>query len=65
MIGLDTSHVVEFTRRLNAPGDKEFIPGNFRVIAFKGGKADIPSKLESRGRIYQDVAGEIRGQNCR
>jgi hypothetical protein len=43
MIGLDTSHVVEFTRRLNDPNDKEFIPGARVVVAFKGGSRDIPS----------------------
>ena len=34
MIGLDTSHVVEFTRRLNDPTDKEYIPGTRVVAAF-------------------------------
>src|SRR5580704_6487444 len=43
MIGLDTSHVVEFTRRLNDSSDKEFIPGARVVVAFKGGSRDIPS----------------------
>ncbi len=43
MIGLDTSHVVEFTRRLNDPTDKDFIPGARVVVAFKGGSPDIPS----------------------
>ena len=43
MIGLDTSHVVEFTRRLNDPTDKEFIPGAHVVVAFKGGSRDIPA----------------------
>ncbi|HEY3854038.1 MAG TPA: Gfo/Idh/MocA family oxidoreductase [Verrucomicrobiae bacterium] len=43
MIGLDTSHVVEFTRRLNDSADKDFIPGARVVVAFKGGSPDIPS----------------------
>jgi hypothetical protein len=43
MIGLDTSHVVEFTRRFNDASDKEFIPGVRVVVAFKGGSADIPT----------------------
>jgi hypothetical protein len=43
MIGLDTSHVVEFTRRLNDPSDKEFIPGARVTVAFKSGSPDIPS----------------------
>jgi len=43
MIGLDTSHVVEFTKRLNDQTDKDFIPGARVVVAFKGGSSDIPS----------------------
>ena len=43
MIGLDTSHAVEFTQRLNDPTDKNFIPGARIVVAFKGGSPDIPS----------------------
>jgi hypothetical protein len=43
MIGLDTSHTVEYTRRLNDANDKEFIPGAHVVVAFKGGSQDIPA----------------------
>jgi hypothetical protein len=42
MIGLDTSHAVEFTRRLNDPTDKNYIPGAKVVEAVKGGSPDIP-----------------------
>jgi hypothetical protein len=48
MIGLDTSHVVEFTRRLNDPTDKNFIPGARVVAAVKAGSPDIP---ESWNRV--------------
>jgi len=41
MIGLDTSHAVEFTRRLNDSADKDFIPGARVVVAVKGGSPDI------------------------
>ena len=41
MIGLDTSHAVEFTRRLNDPADKNYIPGARVVAAVKGGSPDI------------------------
>jgi hypothetical protein len=43
MVGLDTSHVVEFTRRFNDSNDKEFVPGVHVVAAFKGGSRDIPA----------------------
>jgi len=48
MIGLDTSHAVEFTRRLNDSTDKDFIPGARVVAAVKGGSPDI---AESRDRM--------------
>lgn len=41
MIGLDTSHAVEFTRRLNDSADKDYIPGARVVAAVKGGSPDI------------------------
>ena len=43
IIGLDTSHVIAFTKALNDPTDKDYIPG-FRVVAaFKGGSPDMES----------------------
>lgn len=41
MIGLDTSHCTEFTRRFNDPNDKNYVPGGKVVAAFKGGSPDI------------------------
>jgi hypothetical protein len=41
MIGLDTSHAVEFTRRFNDSSDKDYIPGMKVVAAIKGGSPDI------------------------
>jgi hypothetical protein len=48
LIGLDTSHVIAFTKVLNDPNDPGHIPGGRVVAAFKGGSMDIPS---SRDRI--------------
>lgn len=48
IIGLDTSHVVEFTKLLNDPTSPEHVPGAQVVAAFKGGRADIEA---SRIRI--------------
>jgi hypothetical protein len=48
MIGLDTSHAVEFTKRLNDSTDKDFIPGAKVVAAVKGGSPDI---AESWNRV--------------
>src|SRR5476649_2547568 len=41
MIGLDTSHAVEFTPRLNDASDKDYIPGARVVVAVKGGSPDL------------------------
>jgi hypothetical protein len=48
MIGLDTSHVVAFTRLLNDPTDRNHVPGGRVVAAVKGGSADLES---SRSRV--------------
>ncbi len=43
LIGLDTSHVIAFTKTLNDPQAKEHVPGARVVAIFKGGSPDIPS----------------------
>ena len=43
MIGLDTSHVIAFTRILNDESNSNHIPGAKVVAGFKGGSPDIPS----------------------
>ena len=48
LIGLDTSHVIEFTKRFNDATDKNHISGAKVVAAFKGGSPDIK---ESANRI--------------
>lgn len=48
IIGLDTSHVVEFTKILNDPTNPEHVPGAQVVAAFRGGSPDIDV---SRNRI--------------
>lgn len=48
LIGLDTSHVIAFTKLLNDPKDKDHVPGGKVVAAFKGGSPDIDS---SRTRV--------------
>jgi len=48
IIGLDTSHVVAFTKLLNAPSPKPDLAGVRVVAAYPGGSPDIPS---SRDRV--------------
>ncbi len=41
IIGLDTSHVIAFTRSLNDPSHPDHVPGGRVVAAFKGGSPDV------------------------
>ncbi|MEJ7617288.1 MAG: Gfo/Idh/MocA family oxidoreductase [Pyrinomonadaceae bacterium] len=43
IIGLDTSHVIQFTQLLNDPKNPEHVPGARVIVAFKGGSPDIES----------------------
>ena len=43
IIGLDTSHVIAFTKLLNDPDHKDHVPGAKVVAAYKGGSDDIES----------------------
>ncbi len=60
MIGLDTSHVVAFTKLLNDTNGAQHIPGGRVVAAFKGGSADIESsasRVEGYTRQLRDEFG--------
>jgi len=56
IIGVDTSHAVEFTRIFNDPSDPEHVPGVRVVVAYKGGSPDVAA---SRDRIDKYTA-ELR-----
>ncbi len=43
LIGLDTSHVIAFTKVLNDPTTKGHVKGDNVVTTYKGGSADIES----------------------
>jgi hypothetical protein len=60
MIGLDTSHCTEFTRRFNDTNDSNYIPGGKVVAAFKGGSPDIKeswSRVEGYTKQLQEKFG--------
>src|SRR5262245_46434551 len=46
MIGLDTSHVIAFTKALNDPNNPEHVAGARVVAAFKGSSPDIESSVD-------------------
>lgn len=60
IIGLDTSHVVAFTKTMNNPEAKGHVPGAKVVAAFKGGSPDIKSSW-SRVEGYTKTLTEEYG----
>ncbi len=46
LIGLDTSHVIAFTKLLNDPSDPAHVPGAKVVAGFRGGSPDLASSRE-------------------
>ncbi len=53
MVGLDTSHVVQFVQLLNDPANPNHVPGARVVAAYKGGSPDVE---ESASRIERFTA---------
>jgi hypothetical protein len=53
IIGLDTSHVIAFTKSLNDPSSPDFVPGGRVVAAYRGGSPDLKA---STGRIDKFTA---------
>jgi predicted dehydrogenase len=60
MIGLDTSHVIQYLGIINDPKNKDHVPGGKIVAGFKGGSADVEN---SRSRVdgYTKTAVEKYG----
>jgi hypothetical protein len=52
IVGLDSSHCVEFTRRFNDATDKDHVSGGKVVVAFKGGSPDMIKESWSRVEGY-------------
>lgn len=46
IVGLDTSHAVEFTMRLNDPASTNFVPGGKVIAALPTGSPDLPASVE-------------------
>lgn len=60
IIGLDTSHVIAFTKLLNDANDPQCIPGAKVVAGFKGGSPDIESsasRVEDYTKQLQEKFG--------
>lgn len=59
MIGLDTSHVVAFTRILNDASRSDHIPGGKVVAAFKGGSDDVESSYTRVDKFTEQLNTEF------
>jgi predicted dehydrogenase len=56
IIGLDTSHVVAFTKLLNGPTPKAEVSGVRIVAAYPGGSPDIPSSRDRVAGYAKDLS---------
>ncbi len=59
LIGLDTSHVIAFTKLLNDPADKNHVAGAKVVAAFKGGSPDLESSWSRVDGYTQQLQTEF------
>lgn len=60
MIGLDTSHVIAFTRILNDAAREDHVPGGKVVAAFKGGSEDVEASYSRVDRFTQQLRDEFQ-----
>lgn len=59
LIGLDTSHVVAFSRLLNDPKDPHRVPGARVVAGFPGGSPDMPLSVNRVQGFTEDIRGKF------
>jgi hypothetical protein len=55
IIGLDTSHVIEFTKLLNDASSPDHVPGARVVAAFKGGSPDVEASATRVDRFTAEL----------
>ena len=58
LIGLDTSHVIQFTSLLNDPAHPQHVPGARVVAAFKGGSPDVEASATRIEKFTAEVTGK-------
>lgn len=59
IIGLDTSHVVAFTRLLNNPNERYHVPGGEVVIAFPGGSPHFELSISRVEAFTQELRSQF------
>jgi predicted dehydrogenase len=62
IIGLDTSHVIAFTKVLNDPSDPDHVPGGKVVAAFKGGSPDVPASATRVDKFTAELRDRFKVQ---
>jgi predicted dehydrogenase len=55
LVGLDMSHALEFTRRLNDPDNLEHVPGARVIAGWPGGSKDFPLSWSRVGKFTAEV----------
>jgi predicted dehydrogenase len=55
IIGLDTSHVIAFTKALNDPSGKDHVAGLRVVAAFKGGSPDVEESWKRVDKFTEEL----------
>ena len=55
LIGLDMSHTVDFTRRLNDPSHREHVPGAKVVLGWPAGSQDFELSWSRVGKFTQEL----------
>ena len=58
LIGLDTSHVIAFTKIINDPKATGSLANAKVVAAFKGGSRDIPSSADRIDKYTETLTNE-------
>jgi hypothetical protein len=58
LIGLDTSHAIQFTRRLNDETYENHVPGAVVVAGYRGGSPDIESSVSRLDEYTEQLQGE-------
>jgi predicted dehydrogenase len=59
MIGLDTSHVIAFTKLINDEKDPNHVPGGKVVAAFKGGSDDVESSYTRVDKYTEQLQNDF------
>ena len=59
LIGLDTSHVIAFTKVINDSSHPDHVPGGKVIAAFKGGSPDVESSRTRVDRFTEQLQAEF------